>query len=236
MLSLKSIKDLLVNMILIIHGDDISASRNFFLNQKNKESLLFDAVNLEVSELLQSVQGSSLFEESKKILIDNLFSKKAAKNYKDIVQAVSNLKDCEIILWSDKELSKKVLSEFPDSTNNLFKIPQNIFSFLDSIRPNSLSNVKNFQNALKTSDPEIIFAMIVRQFRLLHELGSSEKIDEVARLAPWQKSKLEKQMSLFGQDKIKNIYKKLCIMDKEQKTGQTNLTLSQNIDIFLLEI
>ena len=69
-------------------------------------------------------------------------------------------------------------------------------------------------------------------------IGLSEKadIEEVKRLAPWQKSKLMNQASMFEMKKLKEIYKKLYKIDKAQKTGATNLSLTQNIDIFLLEI
>ena len=65
---------------------------------------------------------------------------------------------------------------------------------------------------------------------------SKENIDEVKRIAPWQKSKIVRQASLFGEEKLKLIYKKLYKIDKTTKTGKSNLTLVQNIDILLLEI
>ena len=80
--------------------------------------------------------------------------------------------------------------------------------------------------------------MIIRQFRLLLGLSesSNNNIDEIKRLAPWQKSKLVRQASLFGVDKLKQIYKMLYKIDKSQKTGKSPLTLVQDIDILMLEI
>ena len=225
-------------MITIIHGSDNVSSRDFFLEQKDKNSLTFDAQELNAVELSQSLQGSGLFGITNKIFVDNLFTKKGLKSLDTVSEILNQSKDVEIYIWADKEMGIKSLSSFPKFQNQNFKIPQNIWSFLDGIKPENVSNVSMFHNALSTSEPEIIFTMIIRQFRLM--IGLSENfnnnIDEIKRLAPWQKSKLVRQASLFGIDNLKQIYKKLYKIEKGQKTGSTNLTLSQNIDILLLQI
>lgn len=224
-------------MLLIVNGNDTVSSRRFFLEQKTEDCLTFDAENLEISELIHSLRGDALFGSTKKIFLENLFSRKSVKNYKPIVEALSS-NEADVFIWTDKELGAKTLSDFPKHTLQNFKIPQNIFSFLDSIKPNSTRNVVNFHNALLVSDVEVIFAMIVRQVRIMLALSEDSKnnIDEVKRLAPWQRSKLVNQASLFGKEKLVEIHKKLYKMDKNQKTGGSNLTLTQNIDILLLEI
>ncbi len=226
-------------MITLVHGADIVFSLNFFVQQKNKNSLTFDSQNLTLSELEQSLLGSSLFGQGKKVFIENLFTKKAAKNYEPIVtllQKISN--EVEVYLYADKELGVKALSGFPKYTNQVFKINKNVFGFLDSIRPNNPQNLVNFHMTLEFSEAEIVFFMIIRQFRLLLGIADDSKnnIDELKRLAPWQKSKMVSQASLFGQEKLKSIYKKIYKIDKAQKTGKSSQTLVQDIDIFLLEI
>ncbi len=226
-------------MITIVHGDDTVSSRKYFIDQKDKDSLTFDAESLITEELNQAIQGPTLFGLSKKIFIDNLFSRKASKNYESIVESINNKKsDIDIYIWSDKALSAKPLSLFPKADAKLFKIPQNIWSFLDNIKPDNVSNVSMFHKALSSTEPEIIFAMIVRQFRLMIGLSdnSNKNIDEIKRLAPWQKGKLTRQSSLFGIDNLKKAYKKLYKIDKSTKTGTSNLNLVQNIDILLLDL
>ena len=225
-------------MITIIHGLDQLSSRNYLLEQKDKDSLTFDAQNLNIVELEQSLRGSSLFGSTKKIYIDNLFSKKGSKNIEIVAEVINKSKDVDIYIWADKEIGVKSLSVFPKFQNQNFKVPQNIWSFLDGIKPNNPSNITSFHIAISTNEPEIVFAMIIRQFRLMLGLVESSNIaiDEVKRLAPWQRGKLSKQASMFGLDNLKKAYKKLYKIDKSQKTGSTNLTLVQNIDILLLEI
>ncbi|OGH47754.1 MAG: hypothetical protein A3A51_04955 [Candidatus Levybacteria bacterium RIFCSPLOWO2_01_FULL_39_10] len=225
-------------MITFIHGDDVVSSRNYFLKQKNDNSITFDAENLSIIELLQSLQGEGLFGNSKSIFIDNLFTQKGVKNLNEITQVLKEKNNADVYIWSNKILGAKVLSEFPRCDSKLFKIPQNIWAFLDGIRPSDSRNVILFHKALNETDPEIVFAMIIRQFRLMIGLldDSGKSIDEVKRLAPWQKSKFIKQAGLFGTNKLKAVYKKLYEIDKSSKTGTTGLTLSQNIDNLLLEI
>lgn len=225
-------------MITLIHGNDTLSSRKFFLDQKDSESLTFDAEFINLVELEQSLAGSGLFGETKKIFIENLFSRKSAKNLESIGKLLTANQDLNVYFWADKEVGIKVLSSFPKVENKAFKIPQNIWKFLDNLRPSSTSNVSAFHRTLNESEAEIIFAMIIRQFRLMLGLISSSKenIDEVKRIAPWQKTKLMRQGALFGEEKLKIIYKKLYQIDKKTKTGKTNLNLTQNIDILLLQI
>lgn len=225
-------------MITIIHGDDVIASRNFLFEQKDKNSLTFDAESLDISELKQEVAGSGLFGPSIKIFIENLFTRKGSKNLSGIISVLNDKTEADVYIWSDKILSAKVLLDFPKHTIQLFKIPQNIWSFLDGIRPGRPGNVLSFRQALSNTEPEIVFAMVIRQFRLMLGLieSSGSSIDEVKRLAPWQRSKLLRQALMFEIDKLKQIYKKLYKIEKAVKTGKSPLTLPQNIDILLLEI
>lgn len=225
-------------MLTIIHGDDEISSRNYFVSQKDSDSLIFDVENIDLGELEQSLSGSGLFGTTSKILIENLFTRSGAKNLSEIAESLNKKIGADVYIWTDKILSAKQLSSFPKSEVKLFKIPQNIWSFLDSIKPKSVSNVSMFHNSLSSTESEIVFAMIVRQFRLMLGLSDSlnKNIDEVKRLAPWQKSKLVRQASLFGLEKLKQAYKKLYKIDKSVKTGSSNLTLTQNIDILLLDL
>ena len=225
-------------MITIIHGDDELASRNYFTSQKDEKSLTFDAENIQLGELEHSLSGSGLFENHTKIFIENLFTRNGIKNISVITQILEKFNKPNVFIWSNKLIPAKYLSLFPEHDSRIFKVPQNIWGFLDNIRPGSKQNVINFQNALKSTEPEIVFAMIVRQFRLMLGLldDSGNSIDEMKRIAPWQRSKLARQASLFDTEKLKLSFKKLYAIDKNVKTGKTNLSLTQNIDIFLLEI
>lgn len=226
-------------MISVFHGDDLVASRKNFLSNKDKNSITFDSISILDSDLEQALSSGNLFGEGKKIFIENLFNKKAAKNYLTVVALVNKYsKDAEIFIWHEKEVGRKLLSEFDKVFDDNSKIPSNIFGFLDNIRPQNKYNLISFHEALKNNEIEIVFFMIIRQFRLLLGIlsDSMDSIDEVKRLAPWQKEKLQRQARFFGEEQLKSIYKKIYKIDKSIKTGRSNLTLEQNVDILLLEI
>ncbi|MCL5970676.1 MAG: hypothetical protein M1450_04215 [Patescibacteria group bacterium] len=228
-------------MITIVHGDDTAASRKYFNDLKTSDSVLFDGDKVTLTDIVQILEGGGLFSDNKKVFIDDFFSKrKAGKEFDDIISCIkNNSKENDIFFWEGKEISKKIISSFVNANTKLFKLPQQLFAFLDGIKPENPKNITLFHEALKTSDTEMIFFMLIRQFRLLlaiSDSGASGQIDEVKRLAPWQITKLKKQSILFTKEQLINIYKKLYEIDLGQKTGTLHKTLEQAIDILLLEI
>jgi len=232
-------------MITIIHGDNIAESRNHFLElkQKQKDAISFDYKNVTLAELIQNIEGSGLFSDSKTIFIEEFLTKlkktdKPAKEILDFI--VKSSKENNIILWESKEILKKDLYSLKNADIKVFKLPKNIFLFLDNIRPNNSRNMlKLFHNALESKiKEEIILFMLQRQIRLLLSLlDSGEKsIDEIERLAPWQMGKLQSQSRLFTVSDLKKIYKRLYEIELGQKTGALSLSLSQSIDFLLLDI
>lgn len=236
-------------MIIIIHGDDTASSRNYLVSikQKTLSSLIFDGAKVQVTDLAQALEGSGLFEEHNDIFIEDFFSKRKGKDFQDILDYItSHEKNSNIYFWEGKKLTAKQTGTFKKAQVQEFKLPQALFSFLDSIGGNSEHAIKQFHEALKTSEPELLFFMITRHFRILLALADSsgpeahrpldETIDEVTRMAPWQRSKMQRQSSLLGVTKLKNLYRKLLDMEMNMKTGGSILTLTQAIDFFLTDL
>lgn len=233
-------------MITIIHGDNIAESRNYFqeLKQKHKDFILFDGNKLTITDLVQNIEGSSLFGDTRIIFIEELLTKlkKTDKQSKEIFNFIAkNSKDSTFVLWESKEISKGNLSLFKDAAVKFFKLPKNIFLFLDNLKPNNSKSLLNlFHQALDSGiKEELILFMLQRQFRILLALSdTAEKnpIDELARMAPWQMGKLERQTKYFNLAQLKNIYNKLYEIEIGQKTGGLSLSLSQSIDFLLMEM
>lgn len=231
-------------MITIIHGDDIVLSRKYLQEQK-QDSLnpyVFDGT-VDLQSIIQASQGTNLFSTEKKIFIENFFSKNKTNTSetKSIINYINkNTASLELFLWEPNVLQKRLMSLFINPSIKTFKIPQSIFLFLDSLKPDSYKNTINlFHKALQSTPEEIILFMLQRQFRLLIAISdekSKDSIDEVLRLAPWQKSKLEKQAKLFSSDNLLTIYKKLYQIDLAQKTGSLPYSLICSIDFLLLDI
>lgn len=227
-------------MITIVHGDDITSSRKFLIEQKNslKNTIILDGKDLNFEYLVELLKGNSLFSDEKNIFVENFFERKKSDEFEKIIDYIKkNSSKVNLFIWEKDGLSKSELSVFPKAKSILFKIQKTLFSFLDNISPNSPKNVLNFHEALKTADEEMIFYMLIRQFRLLLALRgeSNGSIDESQRLAPWQKDKLKRQSKLFTSSELKRIYNKLYEVDLNIKTGVfPNLTNA--IDFLLLDI
>jgi len=229
-------------MITIIHGDDVKASRDF-LTQKKQESgspMTLDGASLDVTQLTQALSGEGLFHEKSNIFIEQLLSKKKkSKELDAIIDVLNSNAEQAIFIWEGKLLEKKLLLHFPKSTERVFKLPQMLFTFLDNLKPNNARQLLPlYHNVLSTVEPEVLFAMITRQMRLLLSCKDSQDnpIDEVKRLQPWQVQKLKKQASLFPEEEIIEKYSSLHDIDYQFKTGRATLPLSSTIDIWLLKL
>ena len=229
-------------MITIIHGNDITTSRNFYIELRKKTANyeLIDGKNLDFDTLFRTFQGNSLFTNEKNIYIENFFSniKSNSIEFKKITDYLNKNKNINLLFWETKVLTKTQASSIKSAQVKEFSYPQVLFVFLDSFKPQNLSSIKLFHQLNKTMEVELIFYMIVRQLRLMIavlEEGKNE-IDEIKRLAPWQLSKLRSQGGHFGKNKLLDLYKKLYLIDYQTKYGLTPLSLSTNIDIFLSDL
>ena len=230
-------------MITVIHGDDIVSSRNYFISQRglSSDAVTLHGVTVNLNDVVQAVEGQGLFSEGRHIFIEELLSKrKAGKELTSILACLlENQKNNDIYLWESKDMTAKQLSSLKTVTIKQFKITKTIFQFLDTIRPkNGKTILMLLHKTLETEEIEFVFFMLVRQLRMLLALfePGDESIDEVKRMAPWQKSKLQKQAKLFTIESLKDLYKKLLDIDIAQKTGGLALPLSETIDFLLLEI
>lgn len=225
-------------MVTLIHGDDTVSSRKYLIELKtsSENSVTLDGKELILTDLVHTLKSNSLFSNKKNIFIEGFFSRKT-KELEGAIDLINNNSNLNIVLWDENELSRPQLSAFSKAAIKLFKIPQSLFSFLDGIKPGNLQNVTLFHSALKNSDENFIFSMIIRQFRLLLALrgGQNDSIDELQRLGSWQIEKLKRQSKMFSFEQLKKIYNKLYEIDLNIKTGvYPNLTAA--IDILLLDI
>lgn len=228
-------------MITIIHGADTASSRNYLheIKKNTTETFSFNGNTLLLSDLVQLIEGSSLFSETKNIFIDNLFIKAKGKDIDALFAYLSkHEKATSFYLWEGKDLTPAQLKKFKNATVRHFTYPKTLFAFLDSLTPKNPKTFSLLKDTLTSTEIELVFFMMVRHFRSLLALSEAgnETIDEVARMAPWQKGKLEKQQSTFSSSKLCELYQKLAVIDKATKTGSSPLSLRQHLDFFLLEL
>src|SRR3989338_9190611 len=159
-------------MITIIHGNDIVSSRNFLSELKNKakDSASFQVASLTITDLAQVLTGGGIFGNDKAIFIEELLSqRKKITHVEDIISYILGNHDAgDFVLWEEKEIPGTTLKRFTNATVKMFRIPQLVFTFLDSLGPGSgLKSINMLNKTLATSEIELVFYLLVRQFRLL---------------------------------------------------------------------
>lgn len=228
-------------MIKVYHGENQAISRKAYVAEiekaKNsgKETVILEGKKMTLTDLTQCLQTSSLFKFPRVTFIENLFSLPAGQEKEKMVDLVSAETSSEIVIWESKELSKTVIEQNRSKAQFfLFKIPDLLFSFLDSLKPGEKkNNLTGLEKVLDNGEPEMVFLMVVRQIRLLILAKDGEKY---LTGQSWQKEKLLRQSQLFSGDFLASLYKKLLETDYRQKTSQTLFNLHSSLELLILEI
>lgn len=221
-------------MIKILHGDNVVQSRKRLteiLEKARKEGaeiVYLDGTKVTITEVRSALESGSLFGESRLVVIENL------KEKPEILTYLKKEKfDNDLILWEPKEIKREIL---PGAEMEVFKLAPLIFSFLESLKPGNFKESLRLLSELKKGEePEMIFYMLVRQFRnliLTRDLGASSLSD----LALWQQKKFLKQAENFSLEQLLEIYRKLLEIDFKQKTSSDPYSLSSRLDLLTAEI
>lgn len=222
--------------LTILHGEDYKKSRERLsqikeaLKKRNWEIISFDDKQKRISDYLTT---NSLFSVSTLFIIENIKNLNEA-DFKWVNSEENKNLDVNILIWNKNLLSKTFLKNFKIKPHlEEFKIPAEIFLFLDNLIPKNTEKLLNtFYKLKETENIEMIFAMIGRHFRDLY----LAKLDEsLLKKAPWQIGKLKKQAEKFENiNSIKEKINYLAQIDVDSKTGVCPLNVS--IDQFLLKL
>lgn len=200
----------------LFHGDNIVASRQALNDLKDSFKggvVVLDGKSLDITTFVQATSSDSIFGTTKLVLVENYFTS-IKKPRPEIINS-----NADILFWEGKKLTPTVLNQLDSFRIREFKVEAVIFKFVDALRPNGgKSLLFLFDRCLATSEPEFIFAMIIRQFRLMLE-GSR----------PFQ-------AKLFGGDRLKLIYQRLLDLDYKNKQSLLVGNLGANVKEFLLWI
>jgi DNA polymerase III subunit delta len=117
-----------------------------------------------------------------------------------------------------------------------------VFDMVDSLAGgNSSRALRLLHSLLEEQDPQSLFGMVVRQFRLLlqtrevlDEGGNSAKVASELRQIPFVADKLSKQAQRFKLSQLEKIYHRLLEIDEESKTSQSPLEVL--LDTFVAEL
>jgi hypothetical protein len=235
-------------MITILHGDNLVASRLKLSSLKTeaqdqgKEVVTLDGKGIDRTALIQSLESHSLFSVPKLVVIERLIgSLKTGAKLKDelIEYLLKGLFDADIVLWENKSVGKSLLKLKKQKHVFVedFKLPVVIFKFTESLTPKTIHEALfYFNESLKSSPVEVVFTMLVRQFRLLLAFSTQATLDETEKMIPWIKGKYVRQAGLFTKNKLQDLYKELLVIDYQTKTGKTPFDLTTNVQRFIMNL
>ncbi|MBI4100191.1 hypothetical protein HY439_00410 [Candidatus Microgenomates bacterium] len=224
--------------MIIFHGENTVQSRQelFEVRKKNNlEIITFTAGNFTLEEIKQALESRSLFGQERLVIFENLLSARKSKGQENIIRYLKDENSPDVILWEGQEL-KGLSKTFPKATIKIFKLDPSLFRLLD--RLGSAENKKlvaDFREAIIHKEAELVFHMLARHFRMLLFLNDGIKsgLEEIDRLADWQRLKLERQWKLFGREKLRRIYQRIFDIECNLKTGKSAFDLTKTLEVFL---
>lgn len=203
-------------MITIFHGDDLSKSRQAYLETFKalgpSQSLHVDSKNISLDQINNFLQGGSLFAESQIIAIDNFFNISKSIQTK-LLPILENTK-ISIVIWQDKLLTAAQLKVFPKAVINRFKADNNIFACINSLKPHNLNKF----------------------IKLYHQICSHDLFDLFFFLL---KANVRRQLatrSVFPEAVLTKTYLQMIELEYQYKTGQLSLSKEIALERVLLPL
>lgn len=227
--------------MIIIHGEDSLKSYprlTSIVDQRRQDGFdvsIHEAGDLDITDLRQFLNSTGLFSTKRCLVLKNLFSGKKSKTKDKIIDLLKKDTSVEIILWEDKNVSSTYLKHFSEAKVETFPINPVIFKFLDSLRPGNTKNIMISWKSLIVdgTEPEFVFAMIVRQIKLLIQIKTGPKY---LKLAPYPTRLISQQSQYFSIDKLLDLYQNLFQIDIKIKTGSSVSSLEHLLTNFLHKI
>ena len=215
--------------MLILHGEDQVASREFFnslktqAGQSGKNILEYSGLGLKVTDLVTALNTSSLTGAATSIYITELFTRRTGADQQSIIRYLRDHPGCDVTVWEPKNISNQ-FKEFPASIVRKFDLPKFIFKFLENLSWPSL------RLALNTSDPELIFYLLVAH---VNKLIMAK--DAAGDFPSWQAAKLKIQSSKYTFDELITMNDELLSIDFHLKTSQLPYDLNTALELWLMK-
>lgn len=222
-------------MRYLLHGDDAVSSRKSLTDLTLGHAVVqLDGKTVSKKILEENILATSLFMEKKAVVIENLLSKNTKK--KELVDFLLTQKDAILlVLWEDKKLPKTSTNSLKNVIIQEFALPTLYFQFLDSFtEKNGKKLFLLYQKLLNSLSAEQIYYSLVKRVRLLLIMSENGTTDDLAKMAPWQKSRLQQQMRQWSRSNLLEFYSELQNTEIKLKTGKLPLGLSKHLDTLIL--
>ncbi|KKT37663.1 MAG: hypothetical protein UW26_C0027G0009 [Candidatus Collierbacteria bacterium GW2011_GWF1_44_12] len=222
--------------MIIIHGENTKGSYsrlNLLIENHRKEGkniISYNAAEIDITRLEQELNPSDLFGNQSLLVISNLFSGPKSKQKEALKISLQEKVDQPVVLYEQKEVPPTSLKPFTGSQIEVFKVSPQIFKFLESLSPNS-PLLAQFNSLLsQEAEVEFIYAMLVRQIRLLITAKTNPN---QLKTAPFVKRLLIIQAGKFSLEHLLDLHHRLYLIDKQIKLGKTSLDMESLLTGFL---
>jgi len=210
--------------ILVVHGEDTVASRQFVestISTSSNKGLASVKISEDSSFVLSELLSSgNLFTQESLFILQNA----STIPPKEIRWLSNNYKRLpgELLIYSGSTLSSGVLKNLSGIASiKEFRMPKILFSFLDSFIPgNAGVCLRSLHLILKREPPEFVFAVLGRHLRDLYWAAVSP---QTLGYPSWRLSKLKYQSGKIGEAKLKRIIKSMARIDLAAKSSNQEL-------------
>jgi len=235
--------------MLILHGENTLQSRNRLFayisaaKENHKNVVHLDAKSLDVAKLEQALGSDSLFAEEKLLIVEELHSLPKSKKKDELISMIGAagsgeaVAAIEIILWEKRDLTPTMLKKFPGAKSEQFKLSSSLFTWLDSLSGSKNSaQIKRMlellRKALQGDGDFMCFSLLGRQVRLLIQAKEGNMVG----LPPFMIGKLKKQSESFSLEQLLAFHHKLVMIDTSFKTSQSRFSLSQELELLMVQL
>ena len=215
--------------IIILHGDHSSRAYeklHLLIKYAKRKGLEINRISGE-DNLAEKISSKSLFNAPNLFVLEKI--KRARK--RDLKWLKENIDkiEAEIIVYEPSKLSKTIINSFPKAKVEEFKLPTNIWKFLDAFYPGNSRNVfRLLHEIVKKDAPELIVGLINWRLTDIYIfLKNPEKIS----YETWRLKKLEYQAKKYSGQKVVKILRMLGEADFEAKIGKTDILTSLDLII-----
>lgn len=219
--------------MIIIHGDNTIQSYKALSRFENAISL--DASQVTLARIRQESEPQDLFGNTQLLIINNLLGGTKSKAKESVIEFLSKHQDLNVLLYETKNLPVTTLKKFTKSTVESYKIENNLFKFLDKLRPHNQKEILEWYLKLLSDKTEVeyLFAMTLRQVRLLIQAKFDPK---TLSIPPYPAKLVLSQSKLFQDKKLLDLHHQLYEIDRGIKSGVLPGGLDLHLEHFLLTI
>lgn len=224
-------------MIYILHGDDIVSSRKRLTSlTSGVEPIIITSDKSNFLDIQNALQASDLFVEKKCVLVEHIFklSKSDFEKALLLFEKVASDNQTMLILWQNSQMTKLQISKFKKAVVESFVMPKLFFTFLDNFSPKNLEFELQTLSHMTNIDEMQIFYALVKRIRQLFMIKTGGNFEELLKMSPWQKEKLEKQAYQWKENELENAYADLFDLEKKIKSSGLFLPLRKHLDIMLV--